>query len=317
LASLNLLQNNSRISSSPSFIKQIKQESKDFFYDFTVPIYNNYWTKGFIHHNCGKTTIARIIAKMSECSDSDTYEYNSANARGIDTIREISMNMYYAGMFNRNKAYIFDEAHAITSAAKEATLKMLEDTPSHVTFILCTTEPELLPKTIHTRSSSYKVTPLTNEEMRSLIQWVLNSEGTKNFSKNIIEEIIKVADGCPREALVILDQVIDIKEERKALAAINTFVIGEAEVIEICQGIMKGRPWSEMKKKVAIVLKTTESEKLRYAILNYFSTVLLDERGFTKPSDFDRVSSLIDLFSDNTFYSKKAGVINMIYLACK
>lgn len=263
---------------------------------------------------CGKTTIARIIANMLKCSSSDIFEYNSSNTRGIDTIREISQNVHYSGMMSRNKVYILDEVHQLTKEASHALLKVLEDTPEHVTFILCTTEPDKIIRAIHTRCTSYQVSTLDSAKMEKLLNWVLLSEGNKKFPAAIIKEIIKVSEGCPREALVILDQVVDIKNEKEALEAVSSFTVGESEVNEICQDMLQEMPWEKMKSKVASLVNKTEPEKLRYAVLGYISKVLLDEKKFTKPADFKKASLIIDTFSDNTYNTKEAGIINMFYL---
>jgi len=148
--------------------------------------------------------------------------------------------------------------------------------------------------------------------MNSLIKRVLEAEGVKDFPKKITDEIIRVSEGCPRQALVTLDAVIDIEDDDKALEAVSVVTIGEAEVIEICRGIMNNESWSTMRIKVKNVLQDNEPEKVRYACLGYFSAILLNAN-----AGDNRVSSLIDLFSENTYASGKAGLINAIYLSRK
>jgi DNA polymerase-3 subunit gamma/tau len=266
---------------------------------------------------CGKTTIGRILSTMLNCSEMDFREYNSSNTRGIDTIREISQNAYYAPTDGSVKVYLLDEVHQLTKDAQNAILKILEDCPNHVFFILCTTEPEKLLKTIHTRCTTYQVKPLTDAEIKGLINRVLRNEIVEGFPENVIDEIVRVAEGCPRQALVILDQVIDIEDDKKALEAVFYLTVGEAEVLEICQGIMKNKSWKELKGRVDLVLKNTEPEKLRYAILGYMQAVLLDVRGFSKPNDYEKASALIELFSENTYSGGKALLVSKIYNACK
>ena len=260
---------------------------------------------------CGKTTLARILGAMLNCSEEDVHEYDAANTRGIDTIRKISENMHYSGMMSRNKMYILDEAHQITKDAKEATLKMLEEPPPHVYFALCTTEPEKLPITIFSRSTKYKVSHLNDKQMNELIKWILASEKVEDFSESIIKEIIIAAEGCPREALVSLGQVINMKDEKEALAIITISSASGTEVIEICRAIIALESWATLKDKVKTVLLNVEPEKLRYAVLGYFGAVLLNSK------TNDRASEIIDLFSENTYASGKAGVSNMIYLAVR
>jgi len=260
---------------------------------------------------CGKTTLGRILANMLGCSEMDFHEYNMSNMRGIDTVREITQNCHYSGLASRTKIYLLDEVHRQTPDAQNAILKVLEDTPSHVYFILCTTEPEKLIKTILTRCTTYNVKPLTDVQMKKLITWVLNKEKISDFFPSVEKEIISISEGCPRQALVILDQVIDVLDEQKALEVVVAISIGEAEVIDICRGIISGVSWGDLKEKVRIVLQNTEPEKVRYAILGYFSAVLLNSK------KHDRASEIIDMFSENTYYSGKAGIVNAIYLCTK
>lgn len=257
---------------------------------------------------CGKTTVGRIIKNMLGCSDYDFLELNSANSRGIDTIREITVNCHYSPIDGLVKVYLLDECHQFSGAAAEALLKILEDTPSHVYFILCTTEPEKLKKTIHTRCSTYMVSSLSDKETRFLLQSVLDSEKVTDFSEKVLDEIVKVAEGCPRQALVILDQVIDILDDDEAIKAVSTIKFEEAEVIDICRGLYQKESWETMRHKVKLVTQNIEPEKIRYAILGYMTTILL-----SKKRD-DRASEIIDMMSENTFYSGKAGLINNIYI---
>lgn len=258
----------------------------------------------------GKTTIGRIVKTMLGCSDLDFMEFNSANTRGIDTLRDVMQNCHYYPIDGKVKVYMFDEVHQWLGPVQNAVLKFLEDTPAHVFIILCTTEPEKLIKTIHTRCTSYQVKLLNDKQMKQLIQRVLDGEKVTDMSEAVVNEIIRVSDGCPRQALVILDQVIDILDETKALAAVSAMSVGEAEVIEICRGVYNGESWKTLKEKLKLIERNTESEKIRYAILGYLNSIVLS-------SGDERASDLIDIFSENTFYSGKAGITRMCHLGSK
>ena len=91
---------------------------------------------------CGKTTLARIVASKLDCVDAEFYELNSADVRGVDTIREVSKNMKYSPMSGSVRIWLFDEVHKMTNDAQNAMLKMLEDPPDHVYFMLATTDPQ-------------------------------------------------------------------------------------------------------------------------------------------------------------------------------
>ena len=100
---------------------------------------------------CGKTTLARIIAKEVGAGELSIREINSADNRGIDTAREVMEQMRFNPSDGDALVWILDEVHMISSAGPNAFLKALEDTPSHCYFFLCTTNPEKLISPLKTR----------------------------------------------------------------------------------------------------------------------------------------------------------------------
>ena len=104
---------------------------------------------------CGKTTLGRIIAKEVGCKGMDFVELDSADFRGIQSVRGIRRQTAYAPMESECRVWLLDEAHALTNDAQTALLKALEEPPSHVYFILCTTMPEKLLPTLRSRCSQY------------------------------------------------------------------------------------------------------------------------------------------------------------------
>ncbi len=103
----------------------------------------------------GKTTTARIVAKALGTDPSDLYEIDAASNRGIDNIRELRENVGTLPFNSKYKVYIIDEVHMLTKEAFNALLKTLEEPPSHVVFILCTTELEKVPETIISRCQEF------------------------------------------------------------------------------------------------------------------------------------------------------------------
>jgi len=256
----------------------------------------------------GKTTLARIIANELKCSPQDFYEYDSANTRGIDTIRDISNNSRYFPLSGEIKIYLLDEAAKITNDAQNALLKLLEDPPKHVRFILCTTDPEKLIKTIKTRCTTFAVVSLRRNEIIKLLKWVCTEEKV-DISLPILQKIAEYCEGSPRQALVLLDQIIDIVDEKIALQTIIDTSIGEANVIDLCREFLKPKiKWENLSPLISKI--DEEPEKIRYAILSYMMKVLLNT-----PSD--RVAQIIDLFSNSFIYSGKAGLTVTCYLATK
>lgn len=258
---------------------------------------------------CGKTTLARIMKTELGCSDRDFIEMNTANTRGIDSIREIISYCNYAPFEGKVKVYHFDEAGKLTNEAQNALLKILEDTPSHVYFILSTTDPEKLLKTIRTRCYTYHLRILRRSELVQLLKKVYEEEKLE-FDADILKEIARVSEGVPRQALVILGQVVGVKDEKEILNIIEEGSVRENQVIEICRLLMEGRKgvWKEM----ATILKgiDSEPESVRYAILGYFNSVLLNKED-------NRVAEIIELFSESFMYSGRAGLTAACFFACR
>lgn len=260
----------------------------------------------------GKTTLARIIKSELSCSDRDFYEMNMSNTRGIDTIREMIGNVRFAPIGGKIKIYLLDEAAKLTTDAQNALLKILEDTPNHVRFILCTTEPEKLINTIKTRCTIFQVQSLPRSKMLQLLKWVCKEEDIELPDKHY-KEIASVSEGSPRKALNILDQIIDIENLDDAFEAILSASIGETEVKQIIDYLMS--PEQKSWKKMSVLIKgidmtTDKPEKIRLALKKYFGTVFLN-RGD------DYSYNIMSLFLENYYNSGREGLLDSLYLATK
>lgn len=248
---------------------------------------------------CGKTTVGRILANELGCSPEDFKEIDSADFRGIDSVREIRKQARFSPINGPCRVWLLDEVHKMTNDAQNALLKALEDTPSHVYFILCTTDPQKLLKTIKTRCSPYEVESLDSRQLVKLIRQTAKSEG-KSIPKDVRQQIAKDSLGSARQALVLLDKIIDLPED-EMLAAAEKSAEEESEVIELCRILMNPKcNW----KNVSKVLKgiNQEPESVRRAVLGYFSAVLLNSG---KPI----AAHVIECFQDHFYDSGKAGLV--------
>ena len=178
----------------------------------------------------GKTSSARILAKAVNCmnpksdgnpcckceactaiadgSYMDLVEIDAASNRGIDQIRELKEKIEFAPVKGKYKVYIIDEVHMLTTEAFNALLKTLEEPPSHVIFILVTTDVHKLPPTILSRCQRYDFRLGTDEEILKTLKKILKKEDL-NVDDNGLGLVVRNARGSFRDALSLLDVVIN------------------------------------------------------------------------------------------------------------
>jgi DNA polymerase-3 subunit gamma/tau len=174
----------------------------------------------------GKTSTARIFARAVNCSDvqngnpcnsceicgralsgklMDIIEIDAASNRGVDEIRDLREKVKYPPAEGRYRVYIVDEVHMLTAEAFNALLKTLEEPPSHVIFILATTEPHKLPATVLSRCQRFDFKRLSVSEITELLRHIVEKAGIK-IDRDAIELIAGSADGAARDAISLLDQ---------------------------------------------------------------------------------------------------------------
>jgi len=253
---------------------------------------------------CGKTTLARILRRALECDDVDFVEVNAADYRGIDMVRDIRQRVSMSPMAGATRVWLIDEVAQLTSAAQDSFLKLLEDPPRHVYFLLATTDPQKLKNTIITRCEEIKVKALSVKALERLVVQTYEAECGIGMSEEIRDKIVDIADGSARKALVLLSQVMGEEDEEKQLRMLGQ-ADSKRQAIELCRFLLAGSSWA----KVAKVLKEIgdDPEQIRYMMLGYMRSVLLG--GGVKA---ERAAEVIDRFQDNFYDSKAAGLV----LAC-
>ena len=245
---------------------------------------------------CGKTTLARIVAKEVGAGELSIREINSAENRGIDTAREVMEQMRYTPTDGKALVWIFDECHQWLAPVQNAFLKALEDTPEHVYFFLCTTDPQKLITPLKTRCSVINVKPLTDEEMMFLLKRTARAEQIK-ISNDICERICELAQGGSRKALKLLGKVLYLDSDEERLEVLKVDDSSEnPETIELCRLLAsKGANF----KKASMILKQmdlSEPEKVRQAVMGYMNACLL------KGSSSLEIVSAMQAFSNADTY---------------
>ena len=179
----------------------------------------------------GKTSAARILAKSLNCVSGptltpcqtcplcqritagvsvDVVEIDAASNTGVDNIRSLNDQVQFAPVECRYKVIIIDEAHMLSSGAFNALLKTLEEPPANTIFILATTEPHKIPATIHSRCQQLHFRRLRIPEIVQQLQWISKQE-TVTVSEGALRIIAQNSDGCMRDAVALLDQIVSFE----------------------------------------------------------------------------------------------------------
>ena len=256
---------------------------------------------------CGKTTIGRIIANRLDSKGNDFREVDSADFRGIDTIREIRKGAQFAAMEGLNRVWLIDECHKLTNDAQNALLKILEDPPSHVYFILCTTDPQKLLATIKGRCIQFQVSPLTDTQLLGLLKSVVRAEN-ETLEREVYDQIILDSIGSARNALQILEQCLNVPSEERLDIAKRTAAV-QTESIALCRALIKGEKWANIK-VILEGIKEQEPEDIRRLVLAYAQAILLK-------SENDRAAAIIEAFWEPTYNIGFPGVIYACYSVTK
>jgi len=172
----------------------------------------------------GKTSMARIFARELNRSDSlteeeaignailrgedlDVIEIDGASNRGVQEARDLIASAGLAPSRCTYRIYIIDEVHMLTTPAFNALLKTMEEPPSHVKFILCTTEPHKVPATIQSRCQRFDFRAIPSAKIAEHLSFVLKEEGVK-ADNSVIAEVARLGNGSMRDSLSILDRLL-------------------------------------------------------------------------------------------------------------
>lgn len=204
--------------------------------DFITSTLQNAITMGRVAHaylftgprGVGKTSTARIFAKALNCMNQngaapcgecdncleitngtslDVIEIDGASNRGVEEIRSLREAVKFVPVKSKYKVIIVDEVHMLTEQAFNALLKTLEEPPEYVIFIFATTDQHKIPVTILSRCQRYEFKKITYEEMNSNLKSILEKENI-TYEDDALNYIIRNSDGCMRDALSLLDQII-------------------------------------------------------------------------------------------------------------
>lgn len=249
----------------------------------------------------GKTSCAKIFARAVNCLDShdgnpcnacahcraildettmDVVEMDAASNRGIDDIRELRETVIYPPAQVRYKVYIIDEAHMITKEAFNALLKIMEEPPSHLIFILATTEPERIPATILSRVQRYEFKRIEPEVIAKRLAMVAEEQQLR-ITPEALQALALAANGALRDALSLLDQVMAMGETTITEEVVDR-VLGTAGWVsleELTRDVLADRLTAAMAYAHHLLEEGKEAGTLISEWMQYFQQLLLVKGG--------------------------------------
>lgn len=242
----------------------------------------------------GKTSIAKIFAKIVNCenpedykacgkcnsctqiNNSDIIEIDAASNNGVDEIRELRNKVNLVPSYGKYKIYIIDEVHMLTVGAFNALLKTLEEPPAHAIFVLATTDPQKIPETILSRCQRFDFKKITNDAIVENLKKISKEENIE-IDEEALYEIAILSDGGMRDSVGMLDQAKSYSEEKITIEDIHDIngTLTEKDLEEILENIEDKNLEKILEKTDKYNEKGKNFTKLIEEFINYLRNVLL------------------------------------------
>ncbi|MBQ6936518.1 MAG: DNA polymerase III subunit gamma/tau [Clostridia bacterium] len=274
----------------------------------------------------GKTTCAKILSKAVNClnpqngnpcnecevcrgiddgSILDVTEIDAASNNGVDNIRDLREEANFTPAVAKYRVYIIDEVHMLSTGAFNALLKTLEEPPSHVLFILATTEVHMLPATILSRCQRFDFRRIPPEDIAKRLLLVAQNEQI-TLAEDAAMLIARIADGALRDALSILDQCASFSEE----ISVNTVskaagLLGKDYLFEISDAIKNQDSSTILNIIDRLHASSCDMERLVSELVNHFRNIMI-VKTTKKPEEFvvctpDELNRYKDFASNITY----------------
>lgn len=289
---------------------------------------------------CGKTSMARVIALGLNCDKNgissnpclecasckaildgaslDVREINVGQSNGKAYVDNVVRDLSMAPFYSKHKVLIFDEAHKLTTDAKDLLLKPLENGYSHVYFIFCTNQPEKLENKkkglegdpFLSRFSVFDFKRVSDSELKELLINICEFEGV-SYNEKVIDDIILEVSGVPRDSIVLLDKVIkEASWETNVVKKLsNTIGYEEEKVWNLCIALRK-KAFSEAL-SIFDELGAVSIESLRISVVGFFISQL------KKAKDKDRCDKILDLIMEPIYDQGKLAINKWVHIMYK
>ncbi len=252
----------------------------------------------------GKTSMARILAKALNCpeasdgipcnqcdicrqistgKDIDVLEIDGASNRGIDDVRSLRSNVNVKSMHSAHKIYIIDEVHMLTKEAFNALLKTLEEPPSNVMFVFCTTEPNKLPDTILSRCQRFDFGTIATTNIASRLKQIAQAEG-RVVTDAALEMVARRAAGSMRDSQSLFDQLLAFGEENIAETDVHRLLgtASDERLLEIVSALAERHQGAALESFAAALDEGVQLSELTDQLLAVFRDLMVIGAGANK-----------------------------------
>jgi DNA polymerase-3 subunit gamma/tau len=273
----------------------------------------------------GKTTVARILARCLNCINGptnqpcgvcpscveiaaggavDVIEIDAASNRGINEMRELRENVRYRPARDRYKVFIVDEAHQITNEAFNALLKTIEEPPSWVVFILCTTEAHKIPATIASRCQHFSFRSVDFEALIERMDWICRQEGIEAGAE-ALSVLAQAGEGSVRDSLSALDQAIACCGTKLDAAQVRTLLGGFSldSLYRVSQALTESSPGQMLAIVEDLERSGSNLQHFSREVARYFRNLLVAKLADAKliaasPQERERLAQIAGSFSE-------------------
>ncbi len=304
----------------------------------------------------GKTSTARIVAKVVNClhtgdssqssksskeenrsiepdntctqcvsitngTNMDVLEIDGASNRGIDEIRDLRERVRLAPSAAHKKVYIIDEVHMLTTEAFNALLKTVEEPPSHVVFIFCTTEPQKVPDTILSRCFHISFATATEDEIVHSLERIVQGEKI-SISTDALKKIAHLSDGGFRDGAKLLEEVVALSRDKKITVEIVEDTLHISGLSSYITSLLEALAEKNAQKGIAVLSEVVQQggdmKFFLQEVLQTLHILLLAKVGVRKETStllekfsLEEIEQLLSLFSDSIQQIKYAAIAQL------
>jgi DNA polymerase-3 subunit gamma/tau len=246
---------------------------------------------------CGKTSTARILARVINCEkvkdgnpcnkcDSclavlkgthlDVMEIDGASHTGVESVRELQESIGFTPSQGKNKVYVIDEVHMLSTHAFNALLKTLEEPPAHVYFIFATTSPQKIPDTIKSRCQRHHFKRLENAEIAGRLEYICKQEKVKS-EPDALRLLARKADGSMRDGTSLLDQCVTASGGNVTAQAVRGILglIDQEKVLALVDAIAAGDATAPLKLLDSAINEGVDLNDLLSALLEGYRDLMI------------------------------------------